>query len=142
MTTNNASTLWWPETELVATAVDHVRLSYHYLDRGDVDGYCSLFTERAVVRQPGSCQVIGREELERVEVSRRGTRFVRHAVREVFGAGRRVAALGQARNLLPGNGDDPHVDFVDVFTVADNGLLADRTTFLFTPAVRPDSDHP
>jgi hypothetical protein len=46
------------------------------------------------------------------------------------------------RNLLPSADGDPHVDFVDVFTVADNGLLADRTTFLFTPAARPRSDHP
>jgi hypothetical protein len=140
--TTNSPTLWRPETDLVSAAVDHVRLSYHYLDGGDVDGYCSLFDERAVLRAPGSGQVNGRDELERIEASRGTSRFVRHTVREVFGSGRRVAALGRMRTVLPGAGGDSHVDFVDVFAVADSGLLADRTTFLFTPPARPRSDHP
>ncbi|HEU5472907.1 MAG TPA: nuclear transport factor 2 family protein [Actinophytocola sp.] len=137
MTTHETPTLWRPENVLAATAADSVRLSYYYLDGGDVDGYCSLFANEAVLRAPGTEPVAGRRELERIETTRRTTRFVRHAVRDVFGSGRRVAAVGRLRTLL---GPEPDVDFVDVFTVADDGLLADRTTFLFTPA--QSHDHP
>jgi ketosteroid isomerase-like protein len=113
--------------------MDHVRLSYYYLNDGDLDAYCSLFAEQAVVRQPGRRPVTGRQELERVERARRATRSVRHSIYEVFGSGRKVAALGlltHRRHAGPAESDLP---FVDVFTVADNGLLVDRTTFLFSP---------
>jgi hypothetical protein len=41
-----------------------------------------------------------------------------------------VAAVGRLAHLHP-----PRIelDFIDVFTVADCGLLSGRTTFLFTP---------
>jgi hypothetical protein len=96
--------------------MDHVRLSYCYLDDGDMDAYCSLFAEQAA-QTP------------------RTTRRFRHLIHEVFGSGRRVAAIGRRR---PAGADDNDGDipFVDVFTVADNGLLIDRTTFLFAPAAR------
>lgn len=122
---------------LTSVAMDHVRLSYCYLDDGDVDGYCSLFAEQAVLRQPGSTPVSGRNELERVERARQAKRPVRHSIHEVFGSGRRVAAIGR----LCGPGPTPDVHFVDVFTVADNGLLSGRTTFLFTPAERQPTVH-
>lgn len=119
---------------MTSVAMDHVRLSYCYLDDGDVDGYCSLFAEQAVLRQPGTTPVTGRAELERVERARQANYSVRHSIYQVFTAGRRrVAAIGRRRQLRAPYQADVH--FVDVFTVADNGLLIDRTTFLFSPAV-------
>jgi ketosteroid isomerase-like protein len=119
---------------LTSVGVDHVRLSYCYLNDGDLDAYCSLFAEQAVVRQPGRRPVTGRQELERVERARRATRSIRHSIYEVFGSGRKVAALGLLthRRHTPGH-TESDLPFVDVFTVADNGLLVDRTTFLFSP---------
>jgi ketosteroid isomerase-like protein len=130
--------LWRPESEPIAAAIDHVRLSYCYLDDGDIDAYCSLFTEQVVLLQPGASPVSGRSELERVARRRRPGEFVRHLVYDVFGSGRRVAAVGRLNHLRPPAGDHHlDMDFIDVFTVADNGLLSGRTTFLFTPAIQP-----
>lgn len=134
MINNHAPTLWQPESEPIAAAIDHVRLSYCYLDDGDFDAYCSLFTDHVVLRQPGARPVSGRAELERQARKRPAGKRVRHHVYEVFGSGRRVAAIGRIKHLRPPAGDhDFDLDFVDTFTVADNGLLAGRTTFLFTP---------
>lgn len=125
---------WRPTGDLISAAMDHVRLSYGYLDDGDIDAYCSLFITQAVARRPGARPVTGRDALERDEQARLSSRRVRHVVDEVFGSGRRVAALGRLRPRHAGDsGHDTDVDFVDVFTVADNGLLATRTTFLFSP---------
>ena len=130
--------LWRPESEPIAAAIDHVRLSYCYLDDGDIDAYCSLFTEQVVLLQPGTSPVSGRAELERAARRRRPGEFVRHLVYDVFGSGRRVAAVGRLNHLRPPAGDHAlDMDFIDVFTVADNGLLSGRTTFLFTPAIQP-----
>jgi ketosteroid isomerase-like protein len=118
---------------VTSVAMDHVRLSYCYLDDGDVDGYCSLFTEHVVLRQPGTTPVTGRAELERVERARQANYSVRHNIYQVFASGRRVAAIGRRRQLRAPYQADVH--FVDVFTIADNGLLNDRTTFLFSPAL-------
>ena len=135
MINDHSSTLWRPESEPIAAAIDHVRLSYCYLDDGDLDAYCSLFTEQVVLRQPGSTPISGRAELERVARTRRCGKSVRHRVYEVFGSGRRVAAVGRLNHVHPSTGDgELDLDFIDVFTVADSGLLSGRTTFLFTPA--------
>jgi ketosteroid isomerase-like protein len=125
------------DSYLTSVGMDHVRLSYCYLDDGDVDGYCSLFAEQAVLRQPGKQPVTGRTELERQERARQATRSVRHSITEVFGSGRKVAAIGRLRHHhRPATDQDTH--FVDVFTVADNGLLENRTTFLFAPTCRTE----
>lgn len=123
---------------LTSVGMDHVRLSYCYLNDGDVDAYGSLFAEQAVLRQPGSRPVTGRHELERVERARQATRSVRHSILEVFGSGRRVAAIGTLSHRRPApDHHDTELYFVDVFTVADNGLLDDRTTFLFAQVSHP-----
>src|SRR5436190_2063112 len=41
-----------PSPAVTAAGVDHVRLSYAYLDEGDVDAYGSLFDEHAHVSRP------------------------------------------------------------------------------------------
>jgi ketosteroid isomerase-like protein len=133
MIDDDATALWRSDRELVSAAMDHVRLSYCYLDDGDVDAYCSLFAEQAVLHRPGGRPVIGRTDLERFERHRLVRRPVRHSVREVFGSGRRVAAIGRfSHSRAPAGDHDPDLDFADVFTVSDIGLLLDRTTFLFT----------
>src|SRR5436190_16589107 len=105
-----------PPADLAVVAMDHIRLSYCYLDEGDIDGYCSLFTEQAVIRQPGTPTVSGRLELERIERARRGTSRSRHFIHELIASGRRVAAIGRLRTAAA------ELHFVDVFTIADNGL--------------------
>ncbi|HEV2777840.1 MAG TPA: nuclear transport factor 2 family protein [Actinophytocola sp.] len=107
----------WPSAcDPTSVAMDHVRLSYCYLDDGDVDAYRSLFAEPAAGRAP------------------QADRSCRHLIYEVFGSGRRVAAIGRRLSQQPVAGERAtDVHFVDVFTVADNGLLVDRMTFLSPP---------
>jgi ketosteroid isomerase-like protein len=132
MTDEHSSALRRTDNYLTSVGMDHVRLSYSYLDDGDVDAYCSLFTEQAVLRQPGKNPVNGRDELERHERARQASRSVRHSIVDVFGSGRKVAAVGRmSHHHSPATDHDTH--FVDVFTVGDSGLLENRTTFLFTP---------
>lgn len=130
MSYEQCAALWRPESGPIAAAIDHVRLSYCYLDDGDLDAYCSLFTDEVVLRAPGLHPVSGRDELERVARKRRAGKHIRHQLFEVFGSDRRVAAVGRIAHLHAPAAD---VDFIDVFTVADCGLLSGRTTFLFTP---------
>ena len=109
----------------LAAALDHVRLSYHYLDAGDIDGYSSLFEEEVVLKVPGFPPMQGRAALERYGSTVRH----RHAVHDVFGSDRRLAVVGRL--------DDPSgagsTDFVDVFAVSDRALLVARRCYYHTP---------
>src|SRR5690349_13209873 len=113
MSYEQCAALWRPESGPIGAAIDHVRLSYCYLDEGDLDAYCSLFTEQVVLRQPGLHPVSGRDELERAARKRRAGKHFRHHLYEVFGSGQRVAAVGRLAHLHPPAAD---VDFIDVFT--------------------------
>lgn len=117
-----------PSAAVTAVAVDHVRLSYHYLDTGDLDGFVSLFDPDVVLRRPGAQPVYGRGEVERTEAQRCGRG--RHVLAQVFGAGDRAAAIGR---FVP----DPPLAasafaFADIFTIADNGLLVARETYFLS----------
>jgi hypothetical protein len=98
-----------PSTAATAAGLDHVRLSYLYLDAGDLDGYLSLF-DPDVVPRPPDARPIG---------------CGRHLLDHVFGAGDRAAAIG--RFILQ---DGEPLQFTDIFTIADTGLLVARDTYL------------
>lgn len=102
-----------PAAGLAAAAVDHVRLSYHYLDADDRDGYDSLFHPDAVV----SCPAGGK---------RRGT----HSALQLVAAGNYVAAIGHFDGRLPAR--HLGVDFADIFTVTEHGLIITKASYYFT----------
>jgi ketosteroid isomerase-like protein len=114
-------------TAVAAAGVDHVRLSYHYLDRGDVDGYASLLDSGAVLDLPGHGRVRGRGEVAKLRCARwRGA----HHLRRVFTSGERVVALGR----FSGAGRDGarvDVDFAHVFSLSEHGLLAGQRCYYF-----------
>lgn len=120
---------------VASMAIDHVRLSFHYLDIGDIDGYASLFEQQAVLRRPGCEPVRGRAELERFEVARWRAGTCAHELFDVFGSRRRVAAVGR---LVPRDASradsDAGTGFVDLFVVSDKALILERRSFLFTPS--------
>ncbi|WBB80966.1 hypothetical protein O7606_06165 [Micromonospora sp. WMMD882] len=104
----------------LAAAVDHVRLCYDYLDSGDIDGCLSLF-------EPGARSVVTGSSAdlpERVERLLESGARAHHAVVEVFGSDRRLAAVGRLTV------DGEAYDFVDVFRVSDRALLIDRQRFV------------
>lgn len=97
---------------LAAAAVDNVRLSYHYLDVGDRDGYDSLFHPDAVLRCPAG-------------VHRRGV----HSGLDLFASGYRVAAVGRFNGRMPACPVD--TDFADIFTVTEYGLIIAKTSYYY-----------
>jgi len=120
--------------DIASAAVDHVRLGYYYLDIGDIDGYGSLFDEQVVLRYPGVGPVRGRDEVERFEQRRRAAGPVRHTVTDIVSSGRLVVAFGRVdrRPVDPTSDAVTSVDFVDVFTVSDDGLISKRRRYLDT----------
>jgi len=117
-----------PGGGLASVATDHVRLSYHYLNVGDIDGYGSLFSEQAVLRGPQRELLCGRAELERFERCRQRTGRATHRVLDVVATGRVVVAIGCVEDGADRADGPQSSDFVDVFVICDDGLIAERRT--------------
>ncbi|MEC3895408.1 MULTISPECIES: nuclear transport factor 2 family protein [Nocardiopsis] len=119
-----------PKATITSLGVEHVRLSYHYLDTGDIDGYVSLLAPDVQIKRPDMPLAHGRSEAERFCGAHLGPRGV-HTLYRVFGEAGNIAAVGRfasARNghLLGGE----ETDFVDIFTLAENGLILGQRRFL------------
>ncbi|MEW1549580.1 nuclear transport factor 2 family protein [Streptomyces tsukubensis] len=90
-----------PSRLITDSGVDHVRLAYHYLDNGDVDGYLSLLDEDTRPEAPAlGC---------------------RHDIDRIVASGDCVVAIGRV--------SPQQVDFVDVFTLSDDGMLRSRRRY-------------
>ncbi|MFC4149936.1 hypothetical protein ACFO0M_27100 [Micromonospora mangrovi] len=103
----------------LTAAVDHVRLCYAYLDIGDLDGYASLFESGTPPTWSGS----GAAVPEMLAWLLRSGSSVHHAVLDVFGSDRQLAAV--YRLTIGGE----TCDFVDIFRVSDHALFLDRQCF-------------
>ena len=118
-------------TGTTAAGLDHVRLTYHYLDTADIDGYGSLFEIDAVLHGPGLSPLRGRRQIERFQQLRLGVGGIsRHQLDRVFGANGHVTAIGRYFST-DSDGNEGSVEFADVFTVAPNGLLTSQKTYLY-----------
>ncbi|MFE9749510.1 nuclear transport factor 2 family protein [Saccharothrix saharensis] len=116
-----------PPGDVVTTVgVEHVRLSYDYLDRRDMDGYGSLFDAEAELRSPVAGVVRGRAGIESYQAERADDGG-RHVVEEVFSAPGCVVVVGRV------TGGAREVEFVDLFTLTEHGLLRSQKSFFFAP---------
>ncbi|HUQ58544.1 nuclear transport factor 2 family protein [Lentzea sp.] len=118
-----------PSAATLAAGVDHVRLSYLYLDAGDLDAYASLLHEDMQVRQADAPTGRGREAAVRLARTRG-----RHELFKVIAEGHCVVAVGHYR---PPGHDTREFDFADFFTLSDDSLLLSRRRFYYLPP--PDS---
>lgn len=109
-------------SELTKAGADHVRLVYHYLDRGDFDAYASLLDEEVWIRGLAARPAHGRPEATLQARSSQDTRS-HHDLYKIIADGDTVVAVGGYRRPAP-------VEFADVFTLADNGLLLCHRRFL------------
>jgi len=116
---------------VTAAGIDHVRLSYHYLDQGDTDGYASLLDSAAVLDEPGHARVHGRVA---VAESRRLRWCGAHHLDAVFAADGQVAAVGRFNR---GGSDGVDVDFADIITLSQHGLLVTQRCYYF---IRPNGN--
>jgi ketosteroid isomerase-like protein len=123
-----------PSSAITAVGVDHVQLSYHYLDTGDIDGYGSLLHENAHVERPDAERRRGRAEVLRLHTEIAGPPG-RHRIHKIIANGDSIAAVGHFSGPPPTPHSDAEldVDFVDVFELSDDGLLMGYRRFYFVP---------
>jgi ketosteroid isomerase-like protein len=115
---------------VAGVGVEHVRLSYDYLDRGDIDGFGSLLAPDAVLLRPGGRAVRGRAAIERWLASSAAGTPGTSTVFAVFATAGNVIAVGHHT----GHDADGHlrdVEFTDIFTIAPDGLLRTLKRYFF-----------
>jgi ketosteroid isomerase-like protein len=108
--------------------IEHIRLSYLYLDRGDIDGYLSLLHADICLLLPGEREVRGRDRIA-VFQARRDRPGAGHVVHHATGDGDRVVVEG--RYVIGNSGQG--VDFTDVFTLSGESLLRSQKRYYFVP---------
>lgn len=110
---------------VTAAGIDHVRLSYVYLDQGDLDGYGSMFAPDAELIRPDEQVLRGQAQIEAYRSTRAGGR---HTLDEIFAVDGKVAVTGR----LVQRGRE--IGFADIFVLSEYGLLRSQKTYFF---VRP-----
>lgn len=129
-----------PNALVIATGIDHVRLSYHYLDIGDFDGYGSLFAVDAVLHYPGLAPIRGRAAIERFRSTWLNYQVGVHRVDARSAAEAQITAVGRFAANRP-NGASINADFADSFTLSDYGLLTvQKTDFVVGGGVENNAD--
>ncbi|GAA3463506.1 hypothetical protein GCM10018963_55190 [Saccharothrix longispora] len=115
----------YPTRDVVtAVGVEHVRLSYEYLDRRDLDGYGSLFEVPAESRSAEVDASHVRAESGSYRVGG-GDGGCSHVLEQVFCCSGRVVVVGR---VVRG---ERNVEFVDLFTLTEHGLLRSRKSYFF-----------
>lgn len=113
-----------PSAAITAAGVDHIRLSYDYLDAGDMDGYGSLLDEYVHVKRPDAPAGRGRAEVLKLHADLAGPAH-KHELFKIIAEGGSAAAMGR---MSTGRFE---VEFVDFFTLSDEGLLLGYRRFYF-----------
>jgi len=111
-----------PPSSLADAGADHVRMAYHYVDAGDFDAYASLLHDDVQVRGLAGRPAHGRTDATQLA---RGTRRGHHELYKLIADGDSVVAVGRHQSAGPAD-----VEFADVFTLADNGLLLCHRRFV------------
>jgi ketosteroid isomerase-like protein len=115
-----------PSTPVTAVGIEHVRLSYFYLDQGDIDGYLSLLHSDIFLLLPGEGEICGRERVGTFQ-ARPERLCTSHLIHHVIGSGDQVAVEG--RHVFGDTGRG--VDFVEIFVLSEDGLLRSQKRYYF-----------
>jgi ketosteroid isomerase-like protein len=113
-------------TPVTEVGIDHVCLSYIYLDQGDMDGYLSLLAADVSLHLPKGQEIRGREQIGAFQ-AQPGRLAGEHVIRDVIGSGDRVVAEGRYVCRATGEG----VDFTEVFRLSADGLLRSQKRYYF-----------
>ena len=106
-----------PSDTVTAVGVDHVRLSYLYADEGDLEGLESLVHCEARDGSLHEARPTGRSQVLDVLAPAEGPKG-RHRLLRVIADGDCIAAVGRFTSAPA-----TEVEFADIFTIADDGLL-------------------
>jgi ketosteroid isomerase-like protein len=122
-----------PSAMVTAAAVDHVRLSYLYLDEGNLDAFGSLLDDDVQVKHPDAPEAHSRTEVLDLMAGLAGPPG-HHELHKVIASGDCVAAMGHVVGRASAPHPDEHldIDFVDVFTISDRGLLLGKRRYYYT----------
>ena len=120
-----------PSPAVTGAGIDHVRLFYHYLDSGDMDGCGSLLDEDARLCWPQAPIGHGRAEVVRLQKKLAGPP-ARHETRKLLASGDTVVVVGRFINADRGRPDKAvEVEFADFFTLTCEGMLLDHHRYYF-----------
>ncbi|SDO45753.1 nuclear transport factor 2 family protein [Lentzea jiangxiensis] len=112
-----------------AAGVDHVRLSYHYLDTGDLDGYASLLHEDMQLKRCDAPLGHGRDHTVRLLSASAALRG-RHHLHKVVVDKDTVVVVGRYTPPAGAECRTPS-EFADVVTLSDEGLLLCSRRFYY-----------
>jgi ketosteroid isomerase-like protein len=122
-----------PDAAVTGAAVDHVLLSYLYLDEGNLDAYASLLADDVQLKRPGQPTRSGRAAVLAALAGTAGPPG-QHRLYQVIASGDCVATVGRCTGpaALPHADGFHDVDFVDIVTVSAQGLLVGQRRFYDT----------
>jgi hypothetical protein len=126
-----------PGAAATEAGIDHVRLSYHYLDVGDVDGYQSLLDDFVELRRPDAPPGRGRVQVADIQAA-----LARppgeHQLYRIIGANGAVAVMGRfvSGSGAPSGAASAPIEFADFFTLTGDGMLLGCSRYYFTPPLR------
>ncbi|WP_311510817.1 nuclear transport factor 2 family protein [Nocardiopsis lambiniae] len=112
---------------MTTVGTEHARLSYHYLDLGDAEGYMSLLDPETRFHHPGERVARGPAEAFR-SMKRLGCTGGRHSLFKTVSEGDTVIVVGRFTSDDV-RGNQKTAEFADVFTLTDLGLLLTRRRY-------------
>ncbi|SDJ27707.1 Ketosteroid isomerase-related protein [Lentzea albidocapillata subsp. violacea] len=112
-----------------AAGVDHVRLSYEYLDMGDLDGYASLLHPDMQLKRRDAPPGHGRDHTVRLLTTIPALRG-RHHIHKVVAGKDTVVVVGRYTPPPEAECRTPS-EFADVVTLSDEGLLLCNRRFYY-----------
>lgn len=115
-----------PSSPVTAVGIDHVCLSYHYLDQGNVDSYLSLLHADVSLYLPSEQAIHGREQIGEF-LANLEQRAGEHLIHNVIGSGDLVVADGRYVSHRTGKS----VDFTEIFRLSEEGLLRSQKRYYF-----------
>jgi ketosteroid isomerase-like protein len=122
-----------PSAAVTSAGLDHVRLSYLYLDSSDIDAYGSLLDDDVRVTRPDSPPCQGRREVLTMYRRLAGP-HERHEIYKTVADGDCVAVMGRVVRPRSGtDGEKQYVEFADFFTLSDEGMLLGCRRYYFAP---------
>lgn len=133
-----------PSRAVLAAGLDHVRLSYVYLDRGDFDAYGSLLDKDVQVSRPDASRASGRDAVVGLHMKVAGP-MVRHQIYEIIADGDCIVVAGHSA-AIPSGSVGPNgpgavasgIDFADFFTLSNEAMiLAYRRFYFASPPIYP-----
>ena len=117
----------------MASVTELVKRYYTTVDAGDADATSALFSADASYDRPGYPTLVGQQIADFYH----GERVIEsgsHSLQEILVEGDRASSRGVFNGHLK-DGSETSVGFADFFLFDTEGLIAERTTYFYQPAV-------